>query len=89
MKKADKIDKLKRLLRQLKSKGFGKKQYADGLCLIMFADKENYPLEFRHYIYKRLPMKRFGPFRNYCWEPGIKAPRIKWINEQIKKLEGK
>ena len=89
MKKQEKIDGLKGMLKVVRSKGFNKGKYIDGLCLIMYRYSGKYKTEFKTWFYKILPRRQFGDFRNYSWEPGAKAPRIKWLKEQIKKLEGK
>jgi hypothetical protein len=37
------------------------------------------------YLKNNLPQEKNA---GYCWPPGEKEPRIKWLNEQIAKFEG-
>ena len=98
--KADKIRLIRQLIRIVrdpnkfhKSKGFFGPIIADGLCPIIrryigWPDGE--------YLFSLVPKrtrrkqcikeKRWTP---YIWDPGVKAPRIRFLQEQINKLEGK
>lgn len=87
MTKEEKIRLWRKMLKSVRGKDFGKTKDADGLCIIL--DHEDYPYQFQNYFHRVLPKTKRGIFCNYCWEPGAKAPRIKWINEQIKILEKK
>lgn len=86
MKKQDKIDALKSLRKEASIR---LKYYFIGLCGIIFFlyNTDNISKEQKEYLYKLIPKRR--PFDGYCWRIGAKSPRIKWINEQIKKLERK
>jgi hypothetical protein len=88
MKKADKIVALNRLA-----------DYTDwyigecfyGLCAILmdcvFKEGEYQYLDFL--LRKEAKLRDIDYGKRYIWRRGSKAPRIKWINEQIKKLEKK
>ncbi|WP_448506070.1 hypothetical protein [Immundisolibacter sp.] len=83
MKKQEKIDFLKYLLKFVRSKDFGKGKHYDGLCIIA----ENREIKYQIYLIKILPARLSDGA--YCWKYGAKAPRIRFLKEQIKKLEGK
>jgi hypothetical protein len=84
-----KIEGLKLLLKVVRSKEFGKRKYLDGLCLITYSDRV-FTLEFDDFLYSILPKRKmFRGIQDYCFEPGAKAPRVRFLQEQIKKLEKK
>lgn len=64
-----------------------------GICG-WFLSMRNYRIithdEFRQinsYIEKERPKKyTFGTLDVYSWPPGLKKPRVNWINKQVKKL---
>ncbi len=89
MKKADKIDALERLLQYTE-------QYM-GNCSLGFCSLMDFymPFDIEYHRYYSSMLKKEAKLRGkvygaeYLWKRGSKAPRIKWINEQIKKLEKK
>ncbi len=86
MKKADKIDALKKLKAFVKSEEFG--LITDGLCI---ANGELYADDLiteDQYFFIKKTIPKHTPY-SYVWKVGAKKPRIKWINEQKKKLEKK
>lgn len=90
MKKAEKIDALKKLKAFVKSDSFPQ-IFTNGLCasacdLNSSGKITDAQMTFLVGPFRKTNTKKYGYFR---WERGVKAPRIKWINEQIKKLEKK
>jgi len=89
MKKADKIDALKVLKlyvnRYLGTAITGVGILA-GLCDILKYASITLTDEQKEYLFRIIPKHSEC---EYVWKERKKAPRIKWINEQIKKLEKK
>lgn len=83
-----KIEALKRMETFVKSKEFGKGKYYHGLCLVAWHFRNTLSLgtyEQAKYLVE-LVEKEFNDSQ-YHWKPGLKSPRIKWIDKQIKELE--
>ena len=86
MKKADKIDALKKLRWFVKDR-LGEATSAGilaGLCDIIKYSSIELIEEEKEYLLKIIP--KHSEYE-YVWKERVKAPRIKWINEQIKRLE--
>lgn len=85
MKKANKIDALKKLKAEIK-----RDDYFSGLCYsitILYLFGKKITNGQKRYLRSLIPKKR--PYSGYCWKHGVKSPRIKFINEQLKRLEKK
>lgn len=86
MKRTEKIDALKKLKAFVKSE---KLKY--GLCnsILWLGIRDLITPEQRTYLESVVPKRR--PVRynmfSYCWEPGVKKPRIDFINKKLKELE--
>lgn len=94
MTKKEKIQALKEVLRIVKSGYFGRDKWHDGLCGVITGCYWDEKINSRQRMYlenkiNRLPKIKRGDSAYYVWQYGIKAPRIKWLREQIKKLETK
>lgn len=92
MKKQEKINAWKKMKAGVKGDKFGRGVHQNnGLCHVLTTVYYDYDLddEVAEYIRKILRKLKRMKDSAYVWEPGVKAPRIKWINEQIKKIEGK
>lgn len=90
MKREIKIQAWKKMKAGVKGDKFGRgvHQY-NGLCHVLTTIYYDYDFEVVEYIGRVLRKLKRMKDSAYVWEPGVKAPRIKWINEQIKKLEKK
>jgi len=86
MKKQDKIDALKSLRKEAKSKLNYSYMGLCGIISLLFSTV-SISKKQQEYLYQLLPKRR--PYLGFCWKPGAKSPRIKWIKEQLKKLEKK
>lgn len=91
MKKQEKIDALKKTLEYVQGDNFGMTKVCVGLCEVaeelyykddISFDQEMYVLD----LIQSHPKYEYG---RYTWKEGAKAPRIKWLKEQIAKLENK
>ena len=90
--RADIISAYKKMRAFVKSKRFGAFHWQrNGLCHILdelyFSGSISYSAE--EYIRDVIRKLRSKANTAYLWSPGVRAPRVKWINEQIKKLEKK
>ena len=86
MKRAKKIDALRKLRAFVKSGNFIYRW--DGLCgAIRYGLYDETTKGQRIYLISLIPREK--PYEGYCWKPGAKAPRIKFINEHLKRLEKK
>lgn len=98
MKKANKIDALKKLKAFVKSDEFGRdciSQY-QGLCAMNYALSQRGVISYNQYVFIREIIRRKDIEVNiprdrghYLWLRGTKSPRIKFINEHLKRLEKK
>lgn len=88
MKKQEKIDVLKKIKKEVVNPRIV--EAWSGICLAMtwLRSYSQITGEQERWVESKLPKQRYQA-TGYCWEPGVKAPRIKWINEQIKLLENK
>jgi hypothetical protein len=93
MKAKEKIEVLEKLKAYIKSEKFGRSTglgrfRPDGICIALsrLKEAEEIYLSDIFFVTRLLPPRKSNP---YCWRPGLKKPRIKWIDEQIKLLEGK
>lgn len=87
MKKSEKIDALKKLKAFVKSDKFGKGVFQEwGLCAS--ANYISGGLFSNQYVYLRklIRKQKRMPNSSYCWKQGVKAPRIRFIDRELKKL---
>ena len=86
MKRTEKIDALKKLRAFVKSERL---EY--GLCNSIFwlGVLDLITPEQRTYLESVVPKRRpvLSNMFSYCWEPGVKKPRIDFINKKLKELE--
>lgn len=85
--KIDTIKVLKKLRSKVKSSKFGLYN-RQGICHIIWFDSD-FADEHTNRVYKMIKKLPTYKESDYCWKPRVKAPRIKWLTEQIKKLENK
>jgi hypothetical protein len=87
MKKADKIDALKKLKAGVESERFGRPFY-NGLCLVIedMWDSNKIDDNQAEFLEGIIPEHHV---HEYVWKIGAKSPRIKFINEHLKRLEKK
>ena len=84
MKKEKKIIAIKKLIKFVKSKEFGGGKRPDGICLTLGSLDTSFEQDV--YIRSILPEKRYTQSSGYVWEPGLKKPRIEFLQGKLKKL---
>ena len=90
MTKEEKNDVLEKIKKEIVS--CSKTEMRTGICVFAYSLKISRRItdEQFHWVSDILPKqnyKRTGS--GYCWKPKAKAPRIRWINQQLELLEKK
>lgn len=92
MRKELKIDALKKLKAFVKTNQFNKGNI-NGLCLAilrMYSKLEIITRSQLNYLQLIIDNDSYNynnQWESYYWKPGLKAPRIRWINKKLKELE--
>lgn len=92
MKKESKIDAWEKLKAFVKTDEFNSRG-VNGLCLAILRMYYGYKtitksqLDYIQLVIDKDDRNYISEWGSYHWRPGLKAPRIKWINKKLRELE--